>query len=51
MIKAIGIVAAGTTTYLNGLHFLDSQAAFVGVFGDYPTIFTVSNEDQGVIID
>ena len=51
VVNASRMVTAGTTTYRGGLDFLDSQAPFVNIFGDYPTMFTVTNEDKGVTMD
>ena len=50
-VNASRMVTAGTAAYRGGLDFLDSQAPFVKVFGDYPTMFTVTNEDKGVTMD
>ena len=46
-INARGMVTAGTTTYLGGLDFLNSQAAFVEISVNYPAMLTVTNEDKG----
>ena len=37
-VNTSGMVTVGTTIYLGGLFFFDSQADFVEVFGDNPTM-------------